>query len=191
MSGERGDARSLGVERGRTDTHHEYREQYSRHSLAIGKHHYAESGGSHAGGQTVDKRTAVKRISHHRLEYRRGELIHKGYETYLAERQSQIGLEHGIHGCDHRLQQVVETMGRAQCEKHVESRHSGEIADFTCYVHERLMIGWCYDVERETEIPLRSGSVSGFRGTKISIISQMPPICSGNIFYHSKPKFCE
>ncbi len=69
MACERGDARCLGMESGRSDANHKYRHEHPGERGAPSQQDDAYGGAAHTGREAVDKGPLVKSITHHRLEY--------------------------------------------------------------------------------------------------------------------------
>ncbi len=126
----RSDARCLRMECGRTDSDHENSDKNTGKGGAESKKHNADGCGTHAHRQTPHKGTAVKGIAHNRLKNRSRKLIDKRDETDFGKIDSQIGLEHRIDRSDHRLEQIIKTMGSTESKKDVERRHLSQPAQF-------------------------------------------------------------
>ncbi|GFI53403.1 hypothetical protein IMSAGC021_01720 [Muribaculaceae bacterium] len=118
------------MERGRSDAHHEDSGKNARQSRTEGKHQNAGGSAAYPRRQTPHKRAPVKGIAHHRLKNRSRKLIDERDQTDLAETQTQVFLQHRVDSRYHRLQQIVETVGRAQRKQHMKSRHLHEPVKF-------------------------------------------------------------
>ena len=107
-------ARGLGMEHGRSEPDHGHRDQDHR---VAARERQAEQPGErcpHAGDHRVGPRLMIGNQPEHRLQQRRGHLEGERDQPDLREVQHVRLLEEGIHGRDHRLDQVVEQMRSAQ-----------------------------------------------------------------------------
>jgi len=90
--------------------------------VGLRKQHETDQREAHADGEREGLRSTVGLRSDHGLQQRSGDLKCESDQTDLSEREMIRFLQHRVHGRNERLQNVIEQMGEAQGQEHLERR---------------------------------------------------------------------